>query len=143
MKPEEVFAVMEQILAPGGTWIVSDYFRRGKEGERSGWHWDLFETRLVEHGYRVVHAEDITPNVLPTLGFAHLLGQRLGLPAYDFACAKLRTKTPGVHYVLENIADRGRDAVLRNLSVIDPERFARTKCYMLMAMTADPARKPA
>ena len=135
MRPDCVFRVMKEILAPGGTWIVSDYFRLGEAGERSGWQWDQFEDRLVEHGFQVVHSEDVTRNVLPTLAFAHNLGSRIGLPAYDFASDKLRVKKPGLHYIVQNVAERGREAVLKNLSVIDPERFARTKRYMLMSMT--------
>ena len=136
MDPEGVFPVLRDVLAPGGTWIVADYFRVGEAGERSGWPWNKFLERLERHGYRRVHEEDITAHVLPTLAFAHLLGRRFGLPAYDFACEKLKTKAPATHYVLENVAERGREAVLKNLAVIDPERFSRSKRYMLLALQA-------
>lgn len=136
MDPDGVFRVLREVLAPGGTWIVADYFRVDREGERSGWPWQRFLERIEEHGYRRVHEEDITPHVLPTLAFAHLLGTRFGLPVYDFACDKLKTKAPAAHYVLENLAEHGREAVLKNLSVVDPERFSRTKRYMLLALQA-------
>lgn len=136
MDPDGVFRVLREVLAPGGTWIVADYFRVGQEGERSGWPWHRFVDRLERHGYRTVHEEDITAHVLPTLAFAHLLGTRFGLPAYDFACEKLKAKSPAAHYVLEELAERGREAVLANLRVVDPDRFSRAKRYMLLALEA-------
>ncbi|MDH3223600.1 MAG: methyltransferase domain-containing protein [Gemmatimonadota bacterium] len=136
MKPDGVFRVMKEILAPGGTWVVADYFRVGDGGERSGWFWERFVSQVSQHGYRFTHQEDITGNVLPTLAFAHLLGNRIGLSAYDFACDKLKAKAPAVHYVMENVAERGREAVLKNLDVIDPERFSSLKRYMLLALKA-------
>ena len=137
MDPDGVFRVLREVLAPGGTWIVADYFRVDQEGERSGWPWGRFVERVERQGYRIVHEEDITAHVLPTLAFAHLLGNRIGLPAYDFACDKLKTKAPAVHYVMESLAEQGREAVLKNLAVIDPERFSRSKRYMLLSLRAD------
>ena len=72
--------------------------------------------------------------MLPTLGFAHLLASRIGLPAIDFAHDKLRAKCPALHYVLENVAERARDAALRNAAVLDPAGFATHKRYVLMSM---------
>ena len=152
MEPDGVFAVMGQILAPNGTWIVADYFRDGgavRDGgaargggaatsipdrNRSGWRLISFRRRLREHGFEIVHKTDITANVLPTLGFAHLLASRIGLPAIDFAHDKLRAKSPALHYVLENVADRARQAAARSAAVLDPAGFATHKRYVLMSM---------
>jgi len=152
MDPDGVFAVMGQILAPNGTWIVADYFRDGGDvpaggalrdpgaatsapkRNRSGWRMSSFRRRLREHGFEVVHETDITANVLPTLGFAHLLANRIGLPAIDFAHDKLRAKSPALHYVLENVADRARHAAARSAAVLDPTGFATHKRYVLMSM---------
>ncbi|MDE2805885.1 MAG: hypothetical protein OXN18_12150 [Gemmatimonadota bacterium] len=133
MDADGVFAVMDKIIAQSGTWIVADYFRVGNAGpNRSGWRLDAFRARLGEHGYTVAHEADITANVLPTLGFARLLADRIGLPALDFAHDKLRAKNPALHYVLENVAERARDAAVRSAAVIDPARFAADKRYVLM-----------
>ena len=164
MKPDGVFAVMDKILVPGGTWIVADYFRddvaasrdpgrhetapgrhetaprpaagnpRAPARNRSGWRLDIFRERLREHGFEIVHETDITANVLPTLGFAHLLASRIGIPAIDFARDKLRGKSPALHYVLENVADRARQAAARGVAVLDPAGFTAHKRYMLMSM---------
>lgn len=148
MQPRGVFAVMREILAPGGTWIVADYFRdRGAgdghpaaEGprpaprERSGWRLDRFRTQLAANGFEITHETDITANVLPTLGFAHLLASRIGLPAVDFAVDKLRAKRPALHYVVENVAERVRAAARKSTAVVDPAGFAAHKRYLLMTI---------
>lgn len=139
MDADGVFAIMDKIMPQSGTWIVADYFRvthaaRRSAGraDRSGWRLDAFRARLGEHGYTVAHEADITANVLPTLGFARLLADRIGLPALDFAHDKLRAKTPALHYVLENVAERARDAAVRSAAVLDPAGFAAHKRYLLM-----------
>ena len=147
MHPDGVFDVVREVLAPGGTWIVADYFRdaqaaprtasrpsRQRPRERSGWPLEAFRRRLEENGFEVARESDITANVLPTLGFARLLANRIGLPAFDFARDKLRAKAPGVDYVLENVAERARQAVLRNLAVLDPTGFSDRKRYLLMTI---------
>ena len=145
MQPEGVFAALGQILGSNGQWIVADYFRRddgaGRVGDgqdsphnRSGWRLEDFRARLHEHGFRVDHEEDITAHVLPTLGFARLLADRIGLPALDFARDKLRAKTPALHYVVENVAERARDAAARGAAVLDPAAFAACKQYLIMSI---------
>ncbi len=148
MQPRGVFAVMREILAPGGTWIVADYFRAGKAGggqpvakasrpaprERSGWRLDRFRAQLAENGFEITDETDITGNVLPTLGFADLLASRIGLPGVDFAVHKLRAKRPALYYVVENVAERIRTAARKSATVIDPAGFAAHKRYLLMTI---------
>ena len=145
MDPEGVFAVLGQIPGSNWQWVVSDYFRRedgagegavGESGHRnpSGWRIGDFRRQLREHGFRVVHERDITAHVLPTLAFARLLADRIGLPALDFARDKVRAKTPGLHYVVENVIDRARDAAARSAAVLDPATFAARKQYLMMSI---------
>ena len=145
MQPGGVFAVMRRILAPGGTWIVADYFRRDDAGagstagrpgprNRSGWCLDAFRGDLRANGFEIVRETDITAHILPTLGFARLLAGRIGLPALDFATDKLRAKSPGLHYVVETLAERARDAAHRGAAVLDPAAFAAHKRYLLMSI---------
>ena len=134
MNPPEVLPIVREILAPGGTWIVADYFRVGSGGERSGWRLAEFRRLLAEADFQVTSERDITANVLPTLGFAHLLATRLGLPALDFATGKLNAKAPALHYVLENVVEHARDAAHRSTAVIDPATFTETKRYLLMTI---------
>ncbi len=132
MNPVRVFPVVRQILAPGGAWIVADYFRTQPGGERSGWLWEDFRKRLDSEGFRIVHCRNITEHVLPTLGFAHLLATRLGLPLFDYTQGKVQSKSPGMHYVLETIFEGTRRSLERSLEILDPAEFARRKRYMLM-----------
>ena len=135
MNPREVFPVVREVLAPGGTWIVADYFRDGSgQGERSGWPLAEFRRRVADAGFHITSERDITANVLPTLAFAHLLATRLGLPALDFAHDKLHAKAPAVHYVLENVVERARGGARRSTAVIDPATFTATKRYLLMTI---------
>ena len=146
MRPQGVFPVVREILARNGVWIVADYFRIGdggggsgnsgrrSGGERSGWRLPEFRRRVDEAGFAITRERDITANVLPTLGFAHLLATRIGLPALDFAHDKLRAKSPGLHYVLENVADRICEAAVDGAAVIDPVAFAARKRYLLMTL---------
>ncbi|MYE02201.1 MAG: methyltransferase domain-containing protein [Alphaproteobacteria bacterium] len=134
MNPARVLPVVQRILAPGGTWIVADYFRTQTGGERSGWQWEDFRERLDSEGFRIVHSRDITEHVLPTLGFARLLATRLGLPLFDYTQAKVQSKSPGLYYVLENILEGARRSVERSLEILDPVEFSRRKRYMLISI---------
>ena len=143
MRPEGVFAAMRGILAPDGRWIVADYFRRDGPGDepaaarprnRSGWCLGAFRRRLADNGFEIVRESDITAHVLPTLGFARLLADRIGLPALDFAADKLRAKRPKLHYVVEDVVESVRDAARRGADVLDPAAFAAHKRYLLMSI---------
>jgi len=133
-QPDRVFEVVRRALRPQGTWIVADYFRETSVGERSGWQWAGLEERIAAEGFVLTHYRDITRNVLPTLGFLHLLANRIGLPVFDFVCDKIEAKRPAAHYVIENILRSGREEVLGNIDKLDPEIFAARKRYVLMAM---------
>lgn len=135
MDSESVFAVLDKIMAHSGTWIVADYFRVGRSRtNRSGWRLDSFRDRVRACGFEITDETDITDHVLPTLAFARLLADRIALPALDFAHDKLRAKYPGLHYVLEDVADRVRGAAVRSAEVLDPVVFAAHKRYMLMSL---------
>ena len=134
MDPSRTLVVVEEALAPGGRWIVADYFRVADGGERSGWRAEAFRERVAAAGFRIASERDVTPHVVPTLRFAQMLGERLGLPLLDFARDKLRAKNPVVHYVLEDAAAQVRHAAADALAVLDPEEFAARKRYLLLEM---------
>lgn len=172
MDPERVFGVVDRALAPGGRWIVADYFRAspgagavssdesldcgsgrpggGRAGntalrsepakadlagsDRSGWSLAAFREGADRAGYCIAREEDMTPHVVPTLAFARLLAERIGLPVFDFATEKLRAKRPAAHYVLEPVANRTRLRLLRSMDALSPKRFSRLKRYLLMTI---------
>lgn len=144
MEPDRVFHVVDEALADGGRWIVADYFRKApgaggaeRGAARSGWALDAFRELAERTGWGVVQEEDMTAHVVPTLAFARMLAERIGLPVLDFAQAKLRAKRPGAHYVLEPLAERARMEAARSLDALDPEEFARRKRYLLMTLQRD------
>ena len=126
--------LMEKLLKPGGRWIACDYFRVGRQREKSGHFWDDFERRILTSGWRFVQQHDITPNVLPTIAYVHMWGDGFARPVLNFAFEKLKTKHPGAHYVLANAIDGLNESLERNLDTVNPETFAANKKYMLLVM---------
>lgn len=134
LKLDASLPLLEKLLKPGGRWIACDYFRIGQARERSGHRWDDFEKRILSSGWRFVHQQDITPNILPTISYAHMWGNNIARPVLDFALEKLRAKHPGAHYVLEEAIDELNGKLDRNLEVVNPETFVANKRYMLLVM---------
>lgn len=158
MRPDGALRALERALAPDGRWIVADYFRLDESAAdaadgaashdgaarsvRSGWRLGEYRRLLEERGFEIEAEEDITPHVLPTLGFARLLAERIGLPAFDFGSEKLRVKLPGLHYVVRPALERARRRARREASQLDPEVFAATKRYLLMRIRRSVAPQP-
>ena len=158
MRPDGALQALERALAPDGRWIVADYFRLDKSAAdladgaashdgaarlaRSGWRLGDYRRLLKERGFEIETEEDITPHVLPTLGFARLLAERIGLPALDFGGEKLRVKLPGLHYVVRPALERARRRARREASQLDPEAFSATKRYLLMRIRRSAASQP-
>ena len=129
-----LFTVM-QVLRPGGRWIICDYFRTSaRAGRKSAHAWSAFEEALRETKMKLVFERDITPNVLPTLAYVHMLGERLATPLVNFVIAKLRKKRPAIHYVLEEVIEELRAYMLDQLQIVNPTEFARDKKYMLLVV---------
>ena len=131
---EASLPLFEKLLRPGGRWLVCDYFRIGPAKERSGHQWNDFEQRILDAGWKFIQQQDITANVLPTIGYAHMWGENIVRPLLDFALEKLQTKHPAAHYVLEETIEGIDEKVDRNLEVVNPETFAASKKYMLLVL---------
>ncbi len=133
LKLDESLPLIQELLRPGGCWIACDYFRQTPESfEKSGHIWTDFELQLKKGGFNLESCEDITPHILPTIAFAHLWGQRVGLPVLDFLVEKLRVKNPGWYYLAEDMIPELMEKVEKNLKVVDPVQFAAVKKYLLM-----------
>lgn len=128
--------LVEKLLRPGGRWIVCDYFRVDRAA-RGSEHWDDVEKRLLRSGLRCVHHQDITSNVLPTLGYLSMWGNDIARPVLTFALEKLEAKQPGVHYALEEVIETIKSTVDRHLEAVNPRTFAATRKYMLLVMQKD------
>jgi len=126
--------VIEQILQPGGRWILCDYFRTECSAHKSGHLWTDFTSALQRHGWRIVVHEDITANVLPTIAYVHMWGRRFGLPVAQFATERLERKRPALHYILQDLIGKAREQIQEHLDIVDPAIFAREKKYMTLVI---------
>jgi hypothetical protein len=134
VKLAQGLAVMEQILRPGGRWILCDYFRTETGAHRSGHQWTEFTTALQANGWRIVSMEDITAHVLPTIAYVHMWGRRFGLPVAQFASERFERKRPALHYLLQDLISKAREDIQEHLDIVDPVIFARGKKYMTMVI---------
>jgi SAM-dependent methyltransferase len=126
--------VIKQVLKPGGRWILCDYFRIASAAHKSGHLWTDFTAALEERGWRIVSQEDITANVLPTIAFAHMFGQRFGLPVARFATERFERKRPALHFLLQDVIGRLHGRLQSQLDIVDPVIFAREKKYMTLVI---------
>ncbi len=137
---DAAIAAVDRALKPGGRWIVIDYFRRGDAFEGSGHQVSGFRDRLAAAGYELLVERDVTANVLPTMRFAHLLGERLALPLAGYVFDKIEAKTTALNFVLEDLIAEIRPNLGELFHTVDPKVFARDKQYMLfVAHRRDPA----
>ena len=136
LKLDRALPLMEKILKPGGTWIACDFFRTraGQGGGRGGHDWDVFCRALAERGWRIDFERDITPHIVPTLRYITMWARQFGQPAMEFALCKLRSKQPGLHYVLEDVLRMVNEVIEDNLQVIDPVAFCQNKKYVMLVM---------
>jgi hypothetical protein len=134
MKLGEALDVIQQILKPGGRWILCDYFRTSAAARESGHLWTDFTAAIEVRGWHIVSQQDITANVLPSIAFAHMFGQRFGLPAAQFAADRLERKRPALNFLLQDVIGKLRGNLQSQLDVVDPVIFAREKKYMTLVI---------
>jgi cyclopropane fatty-acyl-phospholipid synthase-like methyltransferase len=127
-------SVVGKVLAPGGRWIICDFFRTTAEADKAGHLLELFREKITAADWHISEETDITPNILPTLAFAHMLGRRLVLPVADYATKRFQQKSPGIHFVLEDVLDQALLGIRRELKVVDPDLFFTNKSYCLFVL---------
>jgi SAM-dependent methyltransferase len=132
LRLDEALPLMHKILKPGGIWIACDYFRIGDAHEKSGHNWDAFREKLGKYGWEMIDDRDITPNILPTISYVHMLGQRILLPFMNFGIEKFQVKAPGIHYACESAIPKIMDKTDKYMKIVDPEIFVKQKMYRLM-----------
>lgn len=121
------------LLAPGGRWIVIDYFRLQADAKNKSGHLLAdFEAALARHGLAVAERVDVTENVLPTLAYGRLLATRFALPLARFASEKFFLRRPLAAYLFQPTVRAKLDAV--KLDTLDPDVFRREKRYLLFTL---------
>ncbi|MCW3126959.1 MAG: methyltransferase domain protein [Bacteroidetes bacterium] len=126
--------MISALLKPNGRWIACDYFRIGDAAEKSGHEWPSFLEKLSKYGLKIISQRDITPHILPTIGYVNMWATQIGMPIKDFALGKLKVKAPGLHYALEGSLPLIEQKIDKNIKTIDPVEFAAKKKYMLLVI---------
>lgn len=135
LKLDGALPIMESILAPGGRWVACDFFHiHPCEESRSGHVWDEFVSRITAAGWKISFQRDITPNILPTLGYINMWASRFGIPLIQFGFLRLRRKQPGLHHLIANSLDLLEAIAQQNIAVIDPVLFASEKRYIMLVI---------
>jgi SAM-dependent methyltransferase len=138
LKLDAALPLMGRVLRPGGRWIACDFFTTGPGGAKGGHPWDEFVARLADQGWEIEYQRDITANILPTLRFIYMWASEFGVPLLHFGRHKLRTKSPGLHYVLEDALSTLEGVIEDHLLIIDPTAFVANKKYMLLVLRRGP-----
>jgi hypothetical protein len=132
---DQALPLIDQILKPGGSWIVGDYFRiKEKSSLRGGKFWNHFVEIVDKSGWNMTSQQDITLNVLPFVDYLNTLGNRLFLPLVEHFFDVLQRKNPGIFFLLEDAIDTGRTDLLKLMKYVDPETFAQERKYMLLVL---------
>lgn len=132
---EKAFQQTDRLLAEGGRWIISDYFRLHDKGKnRSGHMLASFLKMAEEKGFAIVYEKDITTHVLPTIKMAEMYARRFLVPLTDFGFAKLRFKKPWLYYMLQDMEGSIEKKINKEMAAIDPKLFVEQKKYMLFVL---------
>jgi MPBQ/MSBQ methyltransferase len=134
LKLDQALPILQTILKPGGKWVACDYFLARPSTDPTCHNWEMFNHRLEEAGWRITYERDITPNVLPTLGFLHMLSTRFGMPILGFVTLRLKRKQPGIHHLVEKAIDQLQGVADDNIALINPIEFAKDRKYMMLVM---------
>lgn len=130
------FRGVDRLLAPGGRWIVADYFRRAPSRKRRSGHvYDDFAARVEANGWKTIVHRDITDHVLPTLKVVTMYADRFLRPLEDFAFEKLRRRRAWLYYLTRDLRGALQVKLQKELGSVHPETFAREKRYLLMVLT--------
>jgi cyclopropane fatty-acyl-phospholipid synthase-like methyltransferase len=133
-KIEKSLKVVDTVLAPGGTWIVSDYFKKKKTSLASGFFWEPFKDQIEQAGWKISHSKDITPNTLPFLKFILMWSGRLLIPLMELVLDNFRNSRPGIYYLVEDVIELLKKDLNKKTDYVDPEIFTRDKKYMLLVL---------
>ena len=130
---DQGLAKVEALLAPGGRWIVIDYYRlQPGTKNRSGHVLSDFEAALARHGLEITERVDVTENCVPSLAYGRLLATRFALPMARFGSDKLFLKQRLLGYLFGDTLKAKLDGV--RLDTLDPDVFRREKRYLLFTI---------
>jgi len=132
---KKAFEKADEIIAPGGVWIICDYFWiRNSVDKKHQKRFEDFEKMAVEHRWKIIYQEDITRHVLPTLKFANMYVTRIVNPILFYLESKLLIKLAWLHHLSNEIRERLSTKLDKEFAKLDTETFLSEKKYMILVL---------
>jgi cyclopropane fatty-acyl-phospholipid synthase-like methyltransferase len=129
---EKAVKLVTKLLAPGGRWLIGDFFRRSETFRGSGHPWNKFTEVLAANGLAIVYQHDISANAGVTVRFAHMLAEKIGLPGIQYGLGTLARKQPGLHALFGELFDDLAAFAHERTDRLNPENQIRERCYMFV-----------
>lgn len=134
---DDAFKKTDAILQDGGEWIICDFFRKKEFAatkSKSGHIYEEFLDKVEKHGWTIAENKDITNNVLPTINYVYNFGNRFLKPAIEYGLLKAEYKFPKVLFYFSELLERTTAKFEREMEVVNPEKFAKEKKYLLIKL---------
>jgi 2-polyprenyl-3-methyl-5-hydroxy-6-metoxy-1,4-benzoquinol methylase len=129
---EQTAKLVTQLLAPGGRWLIADFFKRSEVYKGSGHVWDKVKSVLAANGLSIVFERDITPNTGVTLRYIHMLTEGVLMPTMRFGFGRLARKQPGIHSMFKDFIDDLSAMANYRVEVMNPEKQLRERRYIFI-----------
>lgn len=138
----DAFNKMDEIILPGGRWIIVDYFRLNNRGINKSSHLlEDFRDLLQKYNWTIIHERDITLNILPTLSYFNMYVERFLLPVKHFAFEVFRYKKPKLYYLTSRLRESIDNKINKERASIDVEMFKNEKKYMFFVLEKNSPNK--
>jgi len=124
---------------PGAYLLVADYFRTGDDAGplgTSGHRMDEFLDEARLWAFELLHREDVTDQVAPTLTLARQLVEQYALPTARILDETLARKRPWIWRLGRPVLKRAGRPWRKQLATLDAKAFQRTRRYELLLFRA-------
>jgi len=124
--------LVNKVLAPGGRWLIADFFRTSEAYKGSGHVWEKVKNVFAANGLTLVFERDISPNVAVTLRYIHMLAATVAMPLMRLGTRKLARKQPGIHLMCTDFIDDLLALANYRIEVLSPETQQRERRYIFL-----------
>ena len=129
---EKSAKLVAKLLAPGGRWLIADFFKTSAAYTGSGHVWENVKQTLAANGLAIVFERDITPNTAVTLRYIHMLAEGVAMPIMRLGTGKLARKQPGIHSMFKDFIDDLFALANYRIEVMSPEKQLRERRYIFI-----------
>jgi 2-polyprenyl-3-methyl-5-hydroxy-6-metoxy-1,4-benzoquinol methylase len=129
---EKSAKLVAKLLAPGGRWLIADFFKTSEAYKGSGHVWENVKQVLAANGLLIVFERDITPNTAVTLRYIHMLAEGVMMPIMRLGTGKLARKQPGIHSMFKDFIDDLFALANYRIEVMSPEKQLRERRYIFI-----------